>query len=276
MSTVLPDGYIALSARSAQGVGLMSLRVPLETALGAGSFYAFAERAADARPLAGRGVAYAVALPANAARVVVRRSRHGGLLAALTGDRFTAPTRAPYELDTSLRLTALGVRTPEVVAFATYPAGAFRRADVVTREVPGSVDLARVLAEPMPEDRRRTVLAAVAQLLADLTIAGARHPDLNIKNILLQRSATGELVAYVLDVDRIWFDRPGSARVTERNIARLSRSARKWRRASALDLADTDIGWLAATAHHLAAASSAAEEPREPANPAEPPPAATV
>lgn len=274
MSTVLPDGYIALSARSAQGVGLMRLRVALEAALGAGSFYAYAEHAADARPLAGRGVAYAVGLPGDAAtRVVVRRSRHGGLLAALTGDRFTAPTRAPYELDTALRLTALGVRTPEVVAFATYPAGAFRRADVVTREIPGSADLAAVLAEPMSEDRRRAVLTAVAQLVADLTVAGARHPDLNVKNILVQRSATGELVAYVLDVDRIWFDRPGSARVTERNIARLSRSARKWRRASALDLADTDIGWLAATAHHLAVAPSAVEERTEPA---EPPPAAAV
>ena len=274
MSTVLPDGYIALSARAAQGVGLMSLRVPLEAALGAGSFYAYAERdAANARPLAGRGVAYAVPLPGDAARVVVRRSRHGGFFAALTGDRFTAPTRAPYELDTALRLTALGVRTPEVVAFATYPAGVFRRADVVTREIPGSADLAAVLAEPISEDRRRAVLTAVAQLIAELTLAGARHPDLTVKNILLQRSATGDTVAYVLDVDRIWFDRPGSPRVTERNIARLSRSARKWRRTSHLDLAETDIGWLAATAHHLAIAPAAAEEPAEPA---EPPPAAAV
>jgi len=273
MSTVLPDGYIALAARSAQGVGLMSLRVPLEAALGAGSFYAYAERAATARPLAGRGVAYAVSLPGDAARVVVRRSRHGGFFAALTGDRFTAPTRAPYELDTALRLTALGVRTPEVVAFATYPAGVFRRADVVTREIPGSADLAAVLAEPMSEDRRRAVLTAVAQLIAELTLAGARHPDLTVKNILLQRSATGDTVAYVLDVDRIWFDRPGSPRVTERNIARLSRSARKWRRASQLDLAETDIGWLAATAHHLAIAPAAADEPAESA---EPPPAAAV
>jgi 3-deoxy-D-manno-octulosonic acid kinase len=258
VSTVLPDGYIALSARSAQGVGLMSLRVPLELALGSGSFYAYAKQMPDARTLAGRGVAYAVMLPGDAARVVVRRSRHGGLFAALTGDRFTAPTRAPYELDTALRLTELGVRTPEVIAFATYPAGVLRRADVVTREIPGSADLAAVLAEPMSEDRRRAVLAAV---------------DLNIKNILVQRSATGEMVAYVLDVDRIWFDRPGSARVTERNIARLSRSARKWRRSTSVDLAETDIGWLAATAHHLAATSSALEEPGESA---EPPRAATV
>ena len=252
MSVVLPDGYLALAARSAQAVGLASLRRPLEAALGAGSFYAYAERAPDARPLAGRGVAYAVALPGDAARVVVRRSRHGGWFAALTADRFTPPTRAPHELDTSLRLTASGVRTPEVVAYAIYPAGAFRRADVVTREIPGAADLA-------------AVLAAVARLLADLTSAGARHPDLNIKNILIQRSATGRTLAYVLDVDRIWFDRPGAARVTERNIARLSRSARKWRRGGALALADTDLGWLAATAHHLVVESRARPDPVQPA-----------
>jgi len=265
VSVVLPDGYLALAARSAQAVGLASLRRPLEAALGAGSFYAYAERAPDARPLAGRGVAYAVALPGDAARVVVRRSRHGGWFAALTADRFTPPTRAPHELDTSLRLTASGVLTPEVVAYAIYPAGAFRRADVVTREIPGAADLAAVLAEPMPDDERRAVLAAVARLLADLTSAGARHPDLNIKNILIQRSATGRTLAYVLDVDRIWFDRPGAARVTERNIARLSRSARKWRRGGALALADTDLGWLAATAHHLVVESRARPDPVQPA-----------
>ena len=267
MSAVLPDGYIMLSARSAHGVGLTALRAPLETALGFGSFYTYAAHAAGARPLAGRGVAYAVPLPGDAARVVVRRSRHGGMFEALTGDRFAPPTRAPYELDAALRLAASGVRTPEVVAFAVYPAGVFRRADVVTREVPGSADLAAVLAEPRPEDQRRAVLAAVARLIADLTIAGARHPDLNIKNILIQRSATGETLAYVLDVDRIWFDRPGASRVTERNVARLSRSARKWRRSGALDLADTDIGWLSAMGHHLAAESGVVREAAEPAAP---------
>lgn len=259
MTTSLPNGYVALSARAARAVGLETLRAPLEQALGAGSFYAFAARDPQARTLAGRGIAYAVTLPDGAARVVVRRSRHGGLLAALTGDRFTAPTRAPRELATAIRLTAAGVPTPEIVAFATYPAGPFRRADVVTREIAGAADLPSVLAEPVSDDQRLTVLAAVARLIARLTIAGARHPDLNIKNILIQRSATGHVLAFVIDVDRVWFDQPGTSRVTERNIARLSRSARKWRRAGALDLAETDMGWLSATAHHLAAQAGAAD-----------------
>src|SRR5919205_114439 len=96
----------------------------------------------------GRGVAYAVALPDDATRVVVRRSRHGGVLAPITGERFLGPTRAPRELDVALRLARLGVPTPEVVAFATYPAGPLvRRADVLTREVEDAVDLASALAD---------------------------------------------------------------------------------------------------------------------------------
>ncbi len=67
-----------------------------------------------------------------------------------------------------------------------------------------------------------------------------------------------------------WFDQPRAVRVTERNVARLSRSARKWRRAGTLDLADTDMGWLAATAHHLAAQRGA------PTGAPQPPPAAPV
>lgn len=261
--TALPVGYVVLSAGTAYAVGLEILRSPLEVALGTGSFYAYAGRDPRARTLVGRGIAYAVSLPSASARVVVRRSRHGGLLAAMTGDRFAPPTRALRELQTSVRLTEAGVPTPEMIAFATYPAGPFRRADVVTREIPGAADLPAVLAEPLSDERRRAVLLAVARLVAALTLAGARHPDLNVKNILIQRTATGQVAAYVIDVDRIWFDRPGSSRVTERNMARLLRSARKWRRAGALDLADTDLGWLAAMAHHLVTEAAPADRPHE-------------
>lgn len=249
----LPAGYVPLVASGARAVGLASLAEPLTAALEAGTFYDYAARRPDARALTGRGVAYAVALPDGATRVVVRRSRHGGMLASFTGERFVPPTRAPRELATALRLAESGVRTPEVVAFATYPAGAaLRRADVVTREVAGGLDVPAAFGAPPDDDERRALLGAMAQLLAALTAAGARHPDLNVKNILLRSAADGSVEAFVLDVDRVWFDQPGAQRVTERNLARLARSARKWRRQRTLALADTDFGWLAATAHALA------------------------
>jgi hypothetical protein len=61
-----------------------------------------------------------------------------------------------------------------------------------------------------------------------MNAAGVRHHDLNVKNVLLASSPEG-LVAYLLDVDRVTFGVPNAADVREGNIARLLRSARKWR-----------------------------------------------
>src|SRR2546423_9264695 len=40
--------------------------------------------------------------------------------------------------------------------------------------------------------------------------AGAHHPDLNLKNVLLTAGEGEGLDAYVLDVDRVRFSSPGS------------------------------------------------------------------
>ena len=79
--------------------------------------------------MTGRGISYGVALQAGmpgstATQVVVRHNRHGGMLRHLTGDLFVLPTRAPLELEVSRRLAAAGIPTPEVIAYALYPAGA--------------------------------------------------------------------------------------------------------------------------------------------------------
>jgi Lipopolysaccharide kinase (Kdo/WaaP) family len=254
---VVPPGYTRFSVGDADVVGLTRLETALREALREGSFYDYAAHHPGARQLVGRGIAFAVPLPDDAARVVVRRSRHGGVLAPITGERFLGATRAPRELEVALRLTRLGVPTPEIVAFATYPAGpAVRRADVLTREVEGSVDLASALADA-DERAKRALLAAVAKLMASLAAAGARHPDLNIKNVLVARDANGEPEALLLDVDRVWFDTPGSPRVNEANLRRFDRSARKWRRTRALPIQEPDLRWLAATVSELATAAGA-------------------
>jgi len=255
-----PAGYVSLDEGRMRAMGLAALAAPLREALRAGGLYAYAAAHPAARAFAGRGIAYAVPLPGDAARVVVRHSRHGGFFAALTGDRFLGATRAPRELATALRLARAGVPTPEIVAYATYPArGVGRRADVVSREVPDSADLAATLVPDAPEASRRSVLDAIVRLLAALTLAGARHPDLNVKNILVQRAGGAPPLALVLDVDRVWFDRPGDQHVTERNVARLARSARRWReRGQRIALADTDLGWIAAAAHAAARVAPAA------------------
>lgn len=243
---LLPPGYVRLAGRDIEAVGLAALAAPLTMALQAGSFYRYAAMHPEARAMVGRGLVYAAPLPDGVTRAVVRRSQHGGLLAPITGERFLGRTRAPRELATALRLADLGVPTPAVLAYAVYPAGAFtRRADVVTREVDGAVDLAAALATADSAPVRQDVLHAVARLLGALAASGACHPDLNLKNILIRRDACGGTDALVIDVDRVWFGRPGAKTVAARNARRLARSLERWRVRHALPIEPAELAWLA-------------------------------
>jgi 3-deoxy-D-manno-octulosonic acid kinase len=177
----------------------------------------------------GRATAWGAVLPGDDIPVVVRHAQHGGLLRALTGDRFLAQGRAAYELEVSERLRAARVPTPELVAYVVYPAGPwFSRIDVATRRLPAGDDLPAAWAAANAAERDALV-DATAALLRTLERAGALHPDLNAKNIYLSRSGAGTWQAYVLDVDRIRFPSGHASQLGARNLARLVRSLVKWR-----------------------------------------------
>jgi hypothetical protein len=88
-------------------------------------------------------------------------------------------------------------------------------------------------------------VVAVAALLRALVRAGARHPDLNAKNVYLSR-ADGAWTAYVLDVDRVRFGAPDDGAVAVRNLTRLLRSLRKRRTQAALAITDDQLDRLRA------------------------------
>lgn len=226
----VPPGYVSFTVRGAEVVSLQACERAVRTALGTGTLHAWAAARPERRALRGRGVAWAATLPDGETDVVVRHSRHGGALARVTGDRFVAPTRAPRELATSTALRAAGVSTPEVVAIAVYPAGPLlRRADVATRLVPNGRDLAAVVADC---GEPPAWVPAVVALLHALAAAGARHPDLNLKNVLLSPDG-----AWALDVDVVALGTP-PAEAARHNAARLARSLEKWRRLHGLPVAD--------------------------------------
>jgi hypothetical protein len=241
-----PPGYSEVRLDGATVVVRDTHLHAIHAAMADGSLYEYAAHHADARPLAGRGVAYAVTLPDAETRVIVRHARHGGLLGGLRGDLFFGDTRAPRELDVSLRLARLGVPTPEVIAYATYPAlPLMRRADVATREVPASRDLDRALCDATSDDEKAELIVATADLLRRLHDAGARHPDLNIKNVLITEPEDHAFEAWVIDVDRVWFAEPESAEVRDANFRRLVRSARKRRRLNGTPFEESDLETLA-------------------------------
>lgn len=224
------SSYDRFSVGNARVLAVKSCAPGIRKALEKGSLYEYAQGQPDATPLIGRAPVFGVTLPEGCGRAVVRHSMRGGWMAKISRDLYFLPTRGLTELVTSLRLRAMGVSTPEVLAYVSYPISfVFRRFDIATREVPNGYDLSVVLARVRDQPHRLMVLDAVAILLRALTHAGAHHQDLNLKNILMTAGEGEGLDACVLDVDRVQFHSPGSPLVATANLDRLLRSMRKWR-----------------------------------------------
>jgi hypothetical protein len=246
----VPAGYERRDIRQS-AILIANPRVvdPLARALETGlELIEFAAKVAGARHLQGRQAAYGITLE-DGTRVVVRRNHHGGAFRKLTRSIFVFPTRAPRELEISLALQQLAIRTPPVLAIVIYP-GEFIEAwsDVVTEEIAPSRDFGAFLLETRPDSVDRVSgWAAVHALLQELAVAGVRHHDLNVKNVLLQRTAEGAFVAYMLDVDRVKLAvEPAAA--DEGNRARLLRSLEKWRDTRGVNVSAAELERLRRTA----------------------------
>lgn len=222
--------YERFEVNGARVVATANCAASIRQVLEAEKLYEYAARQPDATPLVGRAPVFAVNLPGECGRVVVRHNMRGGWAAKISSDLFVLPTRGYRELIASLRLRASGVSTPEVIAYVTYPMNLLlRRSDVATREIPDGHDLSVALAKVTDHVHRVMVLDAVVKLLRSLTQAGAHHQDLNLKNVLLTAGDGPDLDAHILDVDRVRFSSPGSPLVAKANLDRLIRSLRKWR-----------------------------------------------
>ena len=253
-SREVPAGYVALTVGPARAVCASEIAPEIQELLRRGTLYDYAATSPGARPIAGRGTAYVASLPGGE-RVVVRHNRHGGALATLTRDLFRAPTRAPLELDISARLHQLGVPTPTILAYAIYPAApGLWRADVVTRYVAPSADLAAVLLSD-DEALRADAWEATSILVREISAAGIRHHDLNAKNVLLQLQSEAPSVAMLLDVDRVVFGEPPE-RALDENLSRLFRSFRKWRSLYGARVDESEIEALARRVRDATAAPS--------------------
>jgi hypothetical protein len=170
----------------------------------------------------------------------VRHNHHGGMFAGVTGDIFRWPSRAPHELATSERLRRAGVPTPTMLGYVLYRVfPGLCRVDVMTREVPDSHDLSERLLDEDPS-RRADAWNATRRLLDALGEIGARHHDLNVKNVLLRHAPQGGYEAMALDVDRVEFVPLGSG-VARANTDRLIRSIRKWKSLWGASITEDDI-----------------------------------
>jgi hypothetical protein len=241
----LPAGFVRFSVGETEVVCADYVADATRKALGAGSLYAYAAHHPTMRALSGRHAVYAATLPFDVERVVVRRNHHGGMLGPVIGELFRYPTRAPHELETSERLRRAGVATPTMLGYAIYPTiPGLCRVDVMSREVVDSFDLSTIL---MDSDLTRRLEAwhATQQLVVTLNEIGARHHDLNVKNVLLRHAPRGGLEAFVLDVDRVEFVRV-DGKAAAANAARLIRSAKKWQTDRGASISDAEIAEVSA------------------------------
>lgn len=235
-------GYAKVSVKGARGLVIDPCLPAVRSILENETLYEHARRQPDARSFTGRAPVYAADLGDGCGAVVVRHSMRGGLLGKTGSDLFLPPTRGLRELVNSLQLRLSGVATPEVVAIVSYRAGPLlRRGDVATREMSDSHDLTVVLRRMPPGDDRDSCLRAAGRLLSSLARAGAHHPDLNARNILITWDEGQGARAHVLDVDRIRFHVPGDPMVAGANFERLARSLRKLRGLGTVEMSDAEI-----------------------------------
>lgn len=245
MALAVPHERVASGAATAYA--LPSLLERVRELLAAGTLHGWASAHPDRRALGGRGQAWRVPAPAAAPEGprywVVRHYVRGGSVAApLLGDRYTrAGVPRPFaELRASERARGRGVRTPRVLAAASYPAGLlFRRGDLVTEWIEGAADLARVLFEGARRSEREASLRTAGELVRELAGAGIEHVDLNAANVALRPAPDGP-EAWVLDLDRARVHPEPVVGAGVRMLARLERSLARLGAASGAPLGGSE------------------------------------
>lgn len=234
-----------------------------------GTLYDAAAARPDAEAYQGRGAAYRMRMEGG--DWLVRHYRRGGAIARVLTDEYlrAGEPRPLRELHASIRARARGVDTPEVFAAIAYLSGPLYRADLATRFVPGSRDLAAVVlgGEPVDVTTRMAAWHAAGVLLRSAFDHGVEHADLNLRNILIVgeglgegkllgegvgeggvASGVGRVRALLLDLDRaVIHEGPVSADLRATMLARLHRSRRKielsvGRETSPAELAALDAG----------------------------------
>jgi len=177
-------------------------------------------------PVRGRGRAPSISL-GRGLRIVLRRYRHGGLLAPLTRSLIWGPQRATSELRVCIAAERAGAPVPRVLCLAAWPVlGPLWSALIGTEEITGALDLVQWLREAQSPQTRYHLARQVGAAVRKLHDAGIEHRDLQLRNILV-RGASQDVVIIDLDRARFHQDDGVPARRRAQNLGRLARSAIK-------------------------------------------------
>ncbi len=160
--------------------------------------------------------------------IAVRKYRHGGLLRRLTGDLFLFGSRPFKEAEITEMVKSAGIPTLEVLAAIVERRwGDWYRGYLITRYLPGAVDLIRYLDGQPDGKMRRAVIEKAGGVVRKMHQGGIYHADLHLKNFLVEEKKGPKV--YLIDFDRskVYASLRPSQRM--RNMKRLDRSAEKLR-----------------------------------------------
>jgi 3-deoxy-D-manno-octulosonic acid kinase len=227
-----PPGYSQADTGHARIIALENdLSFALSAVRTAGTLHAYAANTPGARVLQGRGIAYAI--PANGVHWLVRHYHRGGAIEALLDARYLSPGcgRPLAEVIVSEAARARGIPTPRVTAAVIYADGIFYRGDIATEFLANAADLAALTLGPSPwaDDARVSAWRAAGALLRLCFESGLSHPDINLKNILVERTKAG-VAAHIIDLDRAHLGSAATPAERARMLARFERSRLKLER----------------------------------------------
>lgn len=179
----------------------------------------------DVEPLPG-GRGGTVRIVVDGVPYVVRAGLRGGFVARLVRSLyFGRRPRVFTEVETTAALRERGAPIVEAPGAAvSWVAPLLYRSWLVTRWIPDASTLWEWLAGGHTSNDRAILLRAAGAAVRALHRAGARHPDLNLNNILVQ-ATDGTPSVWLLDLDGVRLVDTvvdGGA-----DLARLRRSARK-------------------------------------------------
>jgi len=167
-------------------------------------------------------------------KLACRKYSHGGLFRAFTRDVFFSSRRSSNEVEILLLLKRRGF--PVVAPFATITEiGALRkRLYLCTVFEEGALNLLDYLKG---SDKRSRLRAAkrLAELLWGLEKAGVYHPDLHLRNVVINRQGA----MLFLDFDRAW-RKSIELKDVESMFWRLARYTEKMRRQGELRVDDLE------------------------------------
>ncbi len=234
----VPEGYRLLRRRSVYMAVREGYEDRLEQWLDAPEHL---YNSAGAGGPAGRGAVPVIALDEDE-KLLVRKYRRGGIMRYLLRDRYIGSQRPFRELRITAAAAERGVPTATILAAVSMRATVFfYRGYLLSRELGGCLDVPEYIRaswQGMTEHEKEEVINDIADAVRLMHDRGIRHGDLNLKNILIDKTRRDRI--FIIDWDKSVIKDRLHAKERRSNIVRLCRSMKKFIR-QGLVLSGDDI-----------------------------------